>query len=200
MTEKTYRAYSLLTEKSFDSNNSISVIRGIATTPTPDRISDIVVPTGVVFRTKDIKLHLNHDTRMPVGQVSFGKPTNKGIPFEATLPEIEEPGIVQDRVNEAKHSVKYNLISAVSIGFRPLEDGIELMPNGGLKFTSWEMIELSLTSVPANPDAIIQAAKSIQGGSLPREIIDSLRKAERNSGVIKLIQAKTGTGAIKLVR
>jgi len=197
MESTVYRAYSLLTEKSFDSGDAI--IRGIATTPTPDRVSDVVVPTGVVFRTRDIKLHLYHDTTMPVGQVNFGKPTNKGLPFEASIPEVAEEGIVRDRVNEARHSIKYNLISAVSIGFRALDGGIEIMGNGGYKFTSWEMIELSLTSVPANPEAVIQAAKSMKvGAPIPRDIIRLIRNAD-SSGVVKLIAPKS-SGAIRLTK
>lgn len=197
MSQVLYKAYSLLTEKSFDANGS--TIRGVATTPTMDRVSDIVVPTGAVFRTKDIKLHLYHNTDRPVGQVSFGKPTSKGLPFEARMPDVEEEGIVRDRVNEARHSIKYNLISAVSIGFRALEDGIEVLPSGGLKFTKWEMIELSLTSVPANPEAVFQAVKSMRDGDpIPREIIRSIRLADRGDGSVKLVRANTG--AIKLLR
>lgn len=177
MHSEVYKAYSLLTEKSFDQDDA--VIRGYATTPTPDRVRDIVVPGGVVFRTSDIKLHLYHDHRLPVGQVRFGKPTTKGLPFEATLPDVTEDGVIRDRVNEARHSIKYNLISAVSIGFRPLEGGVEVMDNGGLKFTRWEMVELSLTSVPANPEAVFVAAKSMRAGDrIPNEILRHLKLAK----------------------
>lgn len=200
MTEVTYKGYSLLTEKSFEDGDS--VIRGYATTPTPDRVLDVVVPEGVMFRTQDIKLHLYHDSRMPVGQVSFGKPTKKGIPFEARLPEIKEEGTVRDRVNEARHSVKYNLISAVSIGFRALENGIEIMKNGGYKFNAWEMIELSLTSTPANPEAVFSVVKSLEAGErLPDDVLEAIRNGE-NKG-IPLISARDQhirKGAVSLTR
>lgn len=39
------RAYSFLQVKSFDSERR--TIKGIATTPTPDRVGDIVEPKGV---------------------------------------------------------------------------------------------------------------------------------------------------------
>jgi HK97 family phage prohead protease len=193
MSEQVYKAYSLLTEKSFEEGDA--VIRGFATTPTPDRVADVVVPEGVVFRTNDIKLRLYHDTRMPVGQVSFGKPTKKGIPFEARLPDVKEDGTVRERVNEARHSIKYNLISAVSIGFRALEGGIEIMKNGGYKFNSWEMIELSLTSVPANPEAVITAMKSIGDGTLPRDVIDAIKATDRS-----LPEKRNGGYVIRPVR
>ena len=197
------RAYSLLTEKTFDDDGS--VVRGIATTPTPDRVSDIVVPEGVVFRTKDIKLHLYHDHKLPVGTVRFGKPTSKGIPFEAWLPDVTEEGVVRDRVNEAKHSLKYNLISAVSIGFKPLKDGVELLKSGGLKFNLWEMLELSLTSTPANPEAIITSVKSMDDGRMSADVLEQIKSldfASRKSSPVQLIapQVKNLNGAVRLIR
>lgn len=210
MTDKVFKAYSLLTEKSFEDGDA--VIRGFATTPTPDRVSDVVVPDGVVFRTNDIKLHLYHDTRLPVGNVKFGAPTKKGLPFEARLPEVKEEGTVRDRVNEARHSIKYNLISAVSIGFRALEGGVEILKNGGFKFNLWEMIELSLTSVPMNPEADFAAVKSLSYGErLPPSVLQAIKQAERHdfglrgSGPVRLIQPKTEQksslpgGAVKLI-
>lgn len=207
MTDTIYKAYSLLTEKAFEDGDS--VIRGYATTPTPDRVADVVVPEGVVFRTRDIKLHLYHDTRLPVGQVSFGKPTSKGIPFEARIPEVTEEGIVRDRVNEAKHSIKYNLISAVSIGFRALQDGIEVLKTGGLKFTKWEMVELSLTSVPANPEAVFAAAKSMDPRQkMPEHMLRALKAMTPYipGAAVSLVQAARPedsglpAGSVRLIR
>lgn len=191
-----FKAYSLLSEKSFEDGDS--VIRGYATTPTPDRVDDIVVPDGVVFRTTDIKLLMHHDRTLPVGNVKFGRPEKKGLPFEARLPDVKEDGIVRDRVNEARHSIKYNLISAVSIGFKPLQDGVELLKNGGLKFTKWEMIELSLTPTPMNPDAIFAAVKSM-GQSLPQDVVRLIRAADRG-GAVKLIAPTRNTGAVRLTK
>lgn len=152
-----HKAWSLLEVKSVDEGQR--VIRGMATTPTLDRVGDIVDPMGVVYRAP-VKLHLYHKHDLPVGLVTFGAPTRKGIPFEASIPDVREDGVVRDRVNEAWHSVIYKLLDAVSIGFNVLEDGYERMANGGLKFTKWEMLELSLVGVPANPDAVITAFKS----------------------------------------
>ena len=151
------RAWSLLEIKQVSDEQRI--VRGMATTPTVDRIGDIVDPEGVVFRGP-VKLHLYHKHDMPVGQATFSKATKAGIPFEAHIPEVAEAGTVRERVNEAWHSVKYKLLDAVSIGFNILEGGVEIMKNGGYRYTSWEMLELSLVGVPANPDAVITAFKS----------------------------------------
>lgn len=153
------KAWSVLQTKEFDENESFVTVKGIATTPRTDRVGDIVEPMGMVANGP-LKLFMYHDQRLPVGNLTFAKPTPKGIPFEAVIPKVEEPGVVQDRTNEAIHSLKYNLLDAVSIGFRALEEGVERLKSGGLRFTKWEWLELSLVGVPANPDAVILAAKS----------------------------------------
>lgn len=149
------RAYSLLTVKSVSEDKRI--IRGIATTPSPDRMGDIVEPMGVKFNNPMPLLH-QHDHRMPVGTVTFDKPTDKGITFEAHLPQIDEPGPLKDRVDTAWGEVKAGLVRGVSIGFRPIE--YSYLDDGGVRFSASEVIELSLVTVPANADATIQMVKS----------------------------------------
>jgi hypothetical protein len=159
----TMKAYSLLTVKSVDDEKR--VIRGVATSPTVDRMGDIVEPDGAIIRGP-INLHLYHSHQLPVGNVVFGTPKGGKTPFEATIPDVHEAGTVRERVNEAWHSVKYRLLGEVIIGFRALEDGVELLKSGGLRFTKWEMLELSLVSVPANPDAVIQSFKSADSAAI----------------------------------
>lgn len=123
------------------------------------------MPMGARFKIP-MPLLLYHKSDKPVGRVEFAKPTKEGIPFRATLPNVVEPGVVQDRVNEAYHSLKYLLIGAVSIGFRALEGGVELLKSGGLQFNEWEWLELSLVSIPAQPDAVIQSFKSLDSAEI----------------------------------
>jgi uncharacterized protein len=187
------KAYSLLDVKQVDDEQR--VIRGIATSPTVDRVGDIVEPEGVQFRGP-VNLHLYHKHDMPVGQVEFGKATKSGLPFTATLPNVLEAGTVRERVNEAWHSVKYHLLRAVSIGFSPLQDGVELMKSGGLRFKRWEMLELSLVGVPANPEAVITAFKSADGGQIRSALgVDKQDAVEREALVRQLLK-----GGIPLVR
>lgn len=161
-----HRAYSVLTVKSMDESADFVTIRGIASTPTPDRIGDIVEPMGARF-VLPMKLLMQHDPHLPVGNVVFAKPTSKGIPFEAKLPRVREAGRVKDRVDEAIHSLMYNLISAVSIGFKAVEGEVERLKSGGLRFVQWTWLELSLVTIPANAEAVITAIKSIDREHLP---------------------------------
>lgn len=148
------RAYALLTIRSVDAERRI--ITGTATSPTPDRMGDIIEPLGVAF-TNPLPLLLYHDSQKPVGQVVFDKPTAKGITFTATIPAIDEPGTLRERVEEAWQSVKLKLLKGVSIGFRALEQAF--MKDGGIHFLRTEILELSLVSVPANQDATILTIK-----------------------------------------
>src|SRR5690606_8775630 len=146
------RAFSIFEAKSVQEGSR--VIKGIASTPRPDRVGDIVDPDGMI-KNGPIKLFLYHNHNLPVGSVEFGTPSKKGIPFEAAIPDVAEEGEVKKRVEEAWHSIKYRLLQAVSIGFKALNDGWELTKEGGIYFKKWEILELSLVGVPANPDALI---------------------------------------------
>jgi len=176
------RAFSLLNVKSVDDQRR--VITGIASTPTVDRVGDSVDPMGAKFKTP-MPLLLYHQSDKPVGTVDFARPTRDGIPFSASLPEVKEPGVVQDRVNEAYHSIKYKLLGAVSIGFQPIECGTEVMKAGGFLFKVWEWIELSLVAVPANPEAVILGFKSAD----PMKIMTALSIPPERPGVVRLNHA-----------
>lgn len=150
------RAYSVLEIKSYD--DDLRVIEGIATTPTADRVGDVVEPMGAKF-SLPMPLLWQHDARQPIGKVFFAKPTKDGIPFKAQLAKIDEDGKLKDRIDEAWQSIKHGLVRAVSIGFRSLEHSI--MEDGGWRFLKWEWLELSAVTIPANSDATIQTIKSI---------------------------------------
>src|SRR5262245_9307170 len=106
------RAYAVLNVKSVDDDQRY--ISGIATTPTVDRIGDIVEPLGIKFKNPTPLLH-HHKSDQPVGTVKFGSPTKDGVIFEAWLPKIDEAGPLQDRVNTAWGELKHGLIRGVSI-------------------------------------------------------------------------------------
>lgn len=158
------RAYTLLDIRSVDEESR--VIEGIASTPEPDRMGDIVDPMGAKFALP-MPLLWQHQHDKPVGNVEFAKPTKAGIPFKARIAKVEEAGTLKDRVDEAWQSVKSGLVRAVSIGFRALEHS--RMESGGLRFISWEWMELSLVTIPANSQAVITAVKSIDQQHLAHE-------------------------------
>jgi HK97 family phage major capsid protein/HK97 family phage prohead protease len=155
------RAYSLLEVKNIQED--ARVITGMATTPSPDRVGDIVEPLGIKFNNPMPLLH-QHRSDQPVGHVTFHEPTKKGISFTARLPKIADAGPLKDRVDTAWGEVKAGLVRGVSIGFRPMET--EHLDDGGIRFLKSEVFELSLVTVPANAEATIQTIKSFDQAAL----------------------------------
>lgn len=169
-----HRAYSVLDVKAVGESDGFVTIEGIASTPTTDRMGDVVDPMGAKFKTP-MPLLWQHRHAEPVGQVTFAKPTKAGIPFKARLPIIAEAGKLKDRVDEAIHSLKYGLVSAVSIGFQAVEGALERIQTG-IQFNEWEWLELSLVTIPANSEAVITAIKSadqaaLASAGLSREVV-----------------------------
>lgn len=150
------RAYSVLEIKAVDEETR--VIRGVATTPSVDRVGDIIDPLGVKF-TNPMAFLWQHRHDQPIGTVKFDKPTRDGITFEASIAKTDEPGTLKDRLDEAWQSMKLGLVRAVSVGFRPIE--YSFMDNGGIKYSETEVYELSAVTIPANADALISTIKSI---------------------------------------
>jgi HK97 family phage prohead protease len=187
------RAYSLLRANEFAEGKNaegrdVVTVTGIASTPTTDRYGDIVDPKGARFKTP-MPLLWQHNHQAPVGHMTLATPTEKGIPFEAEIPIVKEAGRLQDRVNEAIHSLRYKLVNAVSIGFTIDEGEYELLETGGLKINSWEWLELSLVTIPANSEAVISAVKALDQQSLAAMGLDS----DRDSKLAELRKRAGGT-------
>jgi HK97 family phage prohead protease len=152
-----HRAYSILHVKKLADDER--VIEGIASTPSVDRVGDIVVPTGAKF-TVPMPLLWQHRTDSPVGHVEFAQATDDGIPFRARIAKIEEPGELRNLVDKAWQAVKAKLVGAVSIGFK-IDKYEVIKATGGWKINEWSWLELSLVTIPANADATIQNIRSI---------------------------------------
>jgi HK97 family phage major capsid protein/HK97 family phage prohead protease len=151
------RAYALLEIKALD--QSSRTFSGIASTPELDRVGDMVDPAGVTFRNP-LPLLFHHDPKQPIGRVSLTT-TPQGIVFDATIPNVDEPGPLKARVDEAWQSVKAGIITGVSIGTRILAGGVERMTSGARRLTKTEICEVSLVTIPANANATILTVKSL---------------------------------------
>ena len=129
-------------------------ISGIATTPTPDRVGDIVLSEGAQFQLP-IPLLFSHDPERPMGNVTSAVVTAKGISFTA---EFAAAGVTP-AIDQRYAEIVAGLWRFVSIGFRSLKSKAG---KTGRIFESWEWLELSLVSIPANSDAAITAVKAFQ--------------------------------------
>lgn len=163
------RAYSALHVKQVSEDAGVVRIKGIASTPRSDRDGDVVNPMGARFKTP-MPLLLQHRHDQPVGTVTFAKPNKNGIPFEAELPRIKEAGRLKDRVDEAIHSLQYKLVGFVSVGFIPDLEKTKRIPGGGYQIDEWDWHELSIVTVPAQPDAVITSVKSLGDDDEPEQL------------------------------
>lgn len=177
------RAFSAFEVKSLDSG--ARTFTGIATTPTIDRMGDVIDPLGAKLAESVPLLH-QHNRSLPIGRVRFGKPKKNGIEFRAEIPVIDEPASLKERVDTAWGEIKHGLVRSVSIGFNPIK--YSLRDDGGVNFHEIEILELSSVTIPALPDAVITSIKSMgmahQFESLLRRSVRLIDPANRG---VKLI-------------
>jgi len=183
-----HRAYSVWSVKSIDADRR--VITGIATTPTIDRVGDVVEPLGIQYQNP-LPLLLHHDQTQPVGTVIFDTPTAKSVTFTASLPFVPDPGTVRDRVDEAWHSLKAGLIRGASIGFKPIE--IKKLHGGRFHILKSLVAELSLVTLPANLEATILTVKSAALGerAKPMTIQQQITECQTKRAAEVAVMAKT---------
>jgi len=141
-----------------DGGDGGRTITGTASTPSTDRLGDIVEPLGLEFQNP-LPLLWQHRHDKPVGLVTMNRPTVDGITFTATFADVPEPGPLRERIEEARQSINAGLVRGVSIGFRAIEKSY--IDKGGVHFTKGELIELSLVTVPANRDATIATIRTL---------------------------------------
>ena len=158
------RAYAMMTVRAVSDSEEERTFEGLATTPTTDRMGDVIDPMGARFKNP-LPLLAQHDSQRPIGTVRFNRATPDGIEFTATIPKVSEPGPLKDRVDTAWGEIKAGLVRAVSIGFRVLKDGAEAIADGGLRFTKIEILELSAVTIPAQADCTIHNIRSFDLGA-----------------------------------
>jgi HK97 family phage major capsid protein/HK97 family phage prohead protease len=155
------RAYSVLDIKSF--NDEQRIIEGVASTPTADRVGDVVMPRGAKY-SLPLPMLWQHKSGEPIGHVVWAESRDEGIPFRAKIAQSTEPGKLKDRLDEAWQSIKLGLVRAVSIGFKPVADKITHLKGGGLQYDEYEILEVSAVTIPANAEASIHTIRSIDQG------------------------------------
>ena len=184
---KVERAYSLLEVKAVDDERR--EIRGLATSPVPDRGGDVVDPMGVKFQNP-LPLLWQHQHDKPIGHVVFDKPTAKGITFTATLPKITDAGPLKDLVDMAWQAIREKLVRGVSIGFLPRK--YAYIEGGGINYQETEVYELSAVTIPMHQLATIQNIKAMDSH---REATRGVRLITRAANVPRDLK-----GAIPLIR
>ncbi len=152
-------AYSTFEIKAFD--ESARTFEGIASTPTPDRMGDIVEPKGAKYQLP-IALKWQHgkgDIKDPVGWVDSVSVRDNQIHVKGRFAQLNEPPSLKEDLDRVWALVKSKLVRGLSIGFRPLKSD-PIKGSFAERFTSWEWLELSAVDIPANAEASILTIKS----------------------------------------
>lgn len=152
------RAYAQLEIKAADEPGAKRTFSGTASTISADRMGDVVIPKGAVFKLP-IPLLWQHQHSQPIGWVTEAKVTSTGIQIKGEVADIPEDGALKQRLDEAWQSMKYKLVQGLSIGFNPIKYA-RIADTYSYEYQQWEWIELSCVTVPANSEASIQSIKS----------------------------------------
>ncbi len=127
-------------------------IRVIVSTPAEDRVKDVMEPEGCV--TTDYKANpivlADHDRRSPIGTAAIEVKSDR---VEALI--TFAPAGISAKADEYCGLAKAGVLNTVSPGFVELERTPR--KGGGVHVTKWALLELSLVTVPAQPEATVIA-------------------------------------------
>lgn len=136
---------------------------------TVDHLGDVIEPDGwdvAGFAQNPICL-FGHNKNFPIGRWENVR-VEKGS-LRGRLKLADES--TSERIGEIVRLVKQGILRAVSVGFRPV--AAEPLPHsksGGLRYLKQKLVECSLVSVPANPNAL-QIAKDLHVSADTRRLV-----------------------------
>lgn len=144
------------------------IFEGLATTSNPDREHDILEHKGAFWHSEEIPLLMHHAQNLPVGVVRLFQ-AEEGIRYIARIanPAGDDTDFGQRR-KSAIAQIKSGVIRGVSIGYLAQPGSVKRLTPVGRRISRFEVVELSLVSVPANRDATIREIKSIFKGNGPQ--------------------------------
>ncbi len=128
------------------------------------------------FKKNPIAL-FGHKSDFPIGTWKNLSVVDKQLRGELQL----APAGTSQRIDEIRALVEANILRAVSVGFRPIETKPRQESDWGVFFTKAELVETSLVSVPANPNALA-VAKSLK---ISPATIDLVFAGKGNEGGIE---------------
>jgi HK97 family phage prohead protease len=143
------------------SDNALDFVLSDAT---PDRYDDTIDPNGwelTNFKKNPIAL-FNHQSSFPIGRWQNLAVRDKALRGHLHLAAAG----TSPRIDELRALVDSNILRSVSVGFiaiesRPRNEG------RGMHYVKQELVETSLVSVPANPNAVMTAKQlGVSGDTL----------------------------------
>ena len=163
------------------SDSDQRTIEGWASTPDLDRYNEITDPQAFKSSLKTFMknpvLFFGHESwNLPIGKVLSAKIKDGGLWVKAKISEGED---------KVWGLIKEEILQTFSFGYRLLKSEKD-EKSGVLTIRDLELLEISVVSIPANPAAMIELAKSkglkinqlnTGGTNMPDEKLDGLQKS-----------------------
>lgn len=162
----------------------------VASAFTLDRDGEMIDPKGWKldnYRKNPVILLGHNYHTLPVGRALWVKADDSGLKIKFKLATTDTGKEIQKLIDE-------NILSTLSVGFIP-KTWIEPNEEGKSKgvrriYTECELLEVSLVSVPANPDATI--VRMVKSGEIKsQEIIDEVLKHVEVEKIEEPVEDKT---------
>jgi HK97 family phage prohead protease len=174
-----------------DKDVAAGTFTAVASTARVDRHGEIVSPEGWDLESfkKNPVLLWSHDHTIP----AIGKATKiwvEGIGAQAKLMFSGVWQTVTDEGKAAAQLVADGILNSFSVGFLPTD-------MVGNKYTEQELLEISLVNVPANPDAMMLAYKSLKDNGFNEDIAKNITRQFAGLGQIRKDLFSTDRGAIQ---
>ena len=123
---------------------------------TPDRMGDVIEANGWDlddFKKNPVAL-FNHRSDFPIGNWANLRVVDGRLRGHL---QLAKEG-TSERINEIRSLVEQGVLRAVSVGFLPVaSEPLTKGGGGGLRFLKSRLVETSLVSIPANPNALAVA-------------------------------------------
>jgi HK97 family phage prohead protease len=166
--------------KGYLSPKAENEIVGIASTETADRDGEIIKQSGwdlENFKSNPVILASHNYHNFPIGKATDIAIENGKLMFKMVFSQATE------EAKQAYQLVKEGILNTFSVGFIPREYDAKDQN----VITRAELLEISLVSVPANPQAIVMA-KGYKENSMAQELIKQWLLDEKVKGEVEQIE------------
>lgn len=141
----------------------------VITTPSIDRVGDIVVTTGLNtenYLKNPVVLWQHDDSNLPIGKCTSLYAAPDGMIATVEFADFDTP-FVGEKAAGIFSLIKQGILNTVSIGFNVSE--CYFNDFGGMTITDAELVEFSIVNIPCNRDALIvdHSEKSLTTTSTP---------------------------------
>lgn len=119
-----------------------------------DRVGDVLVISGMRYENymKNPVVLWNHDSSsLPVGKVEAFEIVGSKVIAKVRFSETNETAV------KIRNLIDEGILNAVSVGFMPIrsEPIVEKDTVKGYRYLEWELLEVSIVNIPANPYALL---------------------------------------------